>query len=497
MSQRRKTMNHVTVTMYWAFRYVLFLTSILTCSVLSAAQHKKGEQPNILFLFADDLTYEAIRAFGHTDIDTPNIDRLVGSGTTFSHAYNMGSWSGAVCVASRTMLITGRSVWDANGVYKTTDKEREAGVLWPQLLSQAGYRTFMTGKWHIRTDAEKCFDVARHVRPGMPNSVESAYNRPPAQGKDPWSPTDTSLGGFWEGGRHWSAVTADDAIEFLGVAKNEERPAFFYVAFNAPHDPRQSPQEFLDRYPLERIAIPQPFLPEYPYAEEIGAGKRLRDERLAPFPRTEQAVAVHRREYYAIMTHLDAQIGRILKALDASGKADNTWIFFTADHGLSVGHHGLVGKQNQYDHSIRVPFVVVGPGVPKGVTDTAPIYLQDVMPTTLELAGARKPEHVFFKSLLSRLGQTKPDASSKPYASIYGSYLELQRSITHDGWKLIIYPDAKVLRLYHVQDDPHEMVDLAGQPEYADQMIELFDRFVALQQDLQDPVDVTSLRPSK
>ena len=122
MSQRRKTMNDVTVTMYWAFRYVLFLTSILTCSVLPAAQHKQGEQPNILFLFADDLTYEAIRAFGHTDIDTPNIDRLVGSGTTFSHAYNMGSWSGAVCVASRTMLITGRSVWDANGVYKTTDK---------------------------------------------------------------------------------------------------------------------------------------------------------------------------------------------------------------------------------------------------------------------------------------------------------------------------------------------------------------------------------------
>ena len=78
MSQRRKTMNHVTVTMYWAFRYVLFLASILTCSVLPAAQHKKGEQPNILFLFADDLTYEAIRAFGHTDIDTPNIDRLVG-----------------------------------------------------------------------------------------------------------------------------------------------------------------------------------------------------------------------------------------------------------------------------------------------------------------------------------------------------------------------------------------------------------------------------------
>lgn len=483
--------------MYRASVSAIFLTSILTGGVLLAAELETSKQPNILFLFADDLTYEAIRAFGHTDIDTPNIDRLVDRGTTFSHAYNMGSWSGAVCVASRTMLITGRSVWDANDIYKTTDKERQAGVLWPQLLSQAGYRTFMTGKWHIRTDADKCFDIARHVRPGMPNTVESAYNRPPAQGKDLWSPTDTSLGGFWEDGRHWSAVTADDAIDFLGEAKAGEQPAFFYVAFNAPHDPRQSPQEFLDRYPIERIATAKPFLSEYPYAEEIGAGKKLRDEKLAPFPRTEQAVAVHRREYYAIITHLDAQIGRILKALDASGKAENTWIFFTADHGLSVGHHGLVGKQNQYDHSIRVPFVVVGPGVHKGVTDPTPIYLQDVMPTTLELAGAHQPEHIFFKSLLSRFGQTKSDASPKPYESIYGSYLTLQRSITHDGWKLIIYPNAKVLRLYHLQHDPHEMIDLAGQPDHAEQMTQLFDRFVALQRELKDSVDVTHLRPSK
>ena len=470
---------------------------IIASAIAYASCLHAAKKPNVLFIFADDQCYETIGQLGITDIETPNLDRLMKSGTSFTRAYNMGSWSGAVCVASRTMLITGRSVWDANDIYKTTDKERQAGVLWPQLLSQAGYRTFMTGKWHIRTDADKCFDIARHVRPGMPKSVESAYNRPPAQGKDPWSPTDMSLGGFWEGGRHWSAVTADDAIDFLGEAKAGEQPAFFYVAFNAPHDPRQSPQEFLDRYPIERITIPKPFLPEYPYAEEIGAGKQLRDEKLAPFPRTKQAVAVHRREYYAIMTHLDAQIGRILQALDASGKAENTWIFFTADHGLSVGHHGLVGKQNQYDHSIRVPFVVVGPGVPKGVTDPTPIYLQDVMPTTLELAGAQQPKHVFFKSLLSRLGQTKSDASSRPYESIYGSYLTLQRSITHDGWKLIIYPDAKVLRLYHLQHDPHETIDLAGQPDHAEQMTQLFDRFVQLQRELKDPIDVTHLRPSK
>lgn len=462
---------------------------------LGAQPSAAGTKPNVLFLFADDLTYEVIRAFGHTDIDTPNLDKLVARGTTFSHAYNMGSWSGAVCVASRTMLITGRSVWDANSIYNTTDEERRAGVLWPQLLKAAGYQTFMTGKWHIKTDAAKCFDVARHVRPGMPGTVEMAYNRPPAEGEDPWNPADTSLGGFWQGGRHWSEVTADDAIDFLRQASQQNPPAFFYIAFNAPHDPRQSPQEYLDRYPVERIALPEPFLPEYPHAAAMQAGRGLRDEKLAPFPRTERAVKVHRREYYAVMTHLDAQIGRILAALSASGQADNTWIFFTGDHGLAVGHHGLLGKQNQYDHSIRVPFIVAGPGVAAGVTDPTPIYLQDVMPTTLELAGAEQPDHVFFQSLLPRLTGVSVKPSAPPYEAIYGSYLQSQRSISHDGWKLIAYPKAKVLRLYHLVNDPDEAVDLAGRPEHAMRVASLFDRLVALQQELGDGLDLATLHP--
>lgn len=482
-------------------RLVAAVSTALLGSVLgpapataAAPADPAGSRPDILFLFADDFTYEAIRAFGHTDIDTPNLDRLAARGTTFSHAFNMGSWSGAVCVASRTMLITGRSVWDANRIYQATDAEREAGVLWPQLLGKAGYRTYMTGKWHIRTDAAKCFDVARHVRPGMPKDTPSAYSRPPAKGDDPWSPSDRSLGGFWEGGTHWSEVTANDAIDFLGDAAADEQPAFFYVAFNAPHDPRQSPQAFLDRYPVERIALPEPFLPEYPYAEAMGAGPGLRDEKLAPFPRTERAVKVHRREYYALISHLDAQIGRILDALEASGKADSTWIFFTADHGLAVGHHGLLGKQNPYDHSTRVPFIVAGPGVPAAATDATPIYLQDVMATTLELAGADKPEHVFYTSLLPRLGPA--DAPPRrPYASIYGSYLDRQRSITHDGWKLIVYPTAKVVRLYHLADDPQETVDLAAMPAHANRLSDLFVRLVALQQQLGDTVDLAALKP--
>src|SRR5436190_12914346 len=125
-------------------RFLLLLALLVCVPVATLGQQK----PNILFLFADDFCYEALGYLGHTDIETPNLDRLAARGTTFTHAYNMGSFSGAVCVASRAMLISGRSVWRANAIYNTMDQEREAGRLWPQNLKAAGYDTYMTGKWH-------------------------------------------------------------------------------------------------------------------------------------------------------------------------------------------------------------------------------------------------------------------------------------------------------------------------------------------------------------
>lgn len=441
------------------------------------------DRPNILFLFADDFTYEAISAFGHTDIETPNLDRLVARGTTFTHAYNMGSWSGAVCVASRNMLLTGRSVWRAEKIAKSTDAECAAGRLWPQLLKSAGYDTYMTGKWHIQAKAELTFDVARHVRPGMPATLESSYDRPRPDKADTWSASDKSLGGFWDGGKHWSEVGADDAIEFIEMAKQKTNPFFMYVAFNAPHDPRQSPQAFLDKYPLDRIKVPASFLSLYPHKDAIGCGPDLRDEKLAPFPRTEHAIQVHRREYYALITHLDQQIGRILASLEKSGKADNTWIFFTADHGLAVGNHGLVGKQNMYDHSIRVPFIAVGPSAKPSQKISAPIYLQDVMATSLDLAKVPKPSSVEFHSLMSLL---RNERSESPYSAIYGAYLQLQRCIVYKNWKLIVYPKAKVVRMYDLKNDPLEMRDVASEPANAELRKELFAKLVELQGTLGD-----------
>lgn len=452
-----------------------------------------GAPPNILFLFADDQSYEMVAALSGMDIDTPNLDRLTRNGTVFTHAYNMGSWSGAVCIASRTMLNTGRYLWKAQAVYDHSEAERQAGRWWSEYMKGAGYDTYLTGKWHVRADAAMAFDFLSHVRPGMPNQTPAGYHRPPPPGQpDPWSPSDPSFGGYWERGEHWSEVAADDAVNFLRLAGERDRPFFMYVAFNAPHDPRQSPQEYLDRYPLDRVKVPENFLPEYPYKDAMGCGENLRDESLAPFPRTPRAIQVHRREYAAIVSHLDFQIGRILEALRQSPHADNTWIFFTADHGLAVGHHGLMGKQNQYDHSVRVPFIVAGPGVPRGARIPAPIYLQDVMPTVLELAGVQHPEHVDFHSLLPLLnGQS----DQSPYPAIYGAYLDRQRMITAEGHKLILYPTIAKARLYDLNADPLEQIDLAESPGQRELMRRLFTNLLELQSSTGDTLDLVSAFP--
>ena len=271
------------------------------------------------------------------------------------------AWQADIC-STRVDLFGTREI-----ASKNAEQERSAGRWWSEYMKKAGYTTYMTGKWHVRADAEKCFDVVRNLRGGMPNQTPEGYNRPLPNQPDPWSPFDPKFEGFWKGGKHWSEVVADDALFFFEQARKHqsENPFFAYVAFNAPHDPRQAPKDFIDRYPLDRIKIPQSFLPMYPFKEAIKCPHSLRDERLAPMPRTKHSIKVNRQEYYAIISHMDEQIGRILKGLEDSEMKENTYIFFTADHGLGVGHHGLLGKQNLYEHSTRVPFIVSGPGIPK------------------------------------------------------------------------------------------------------------------------------------
>jgi len=491
--------------MNYFFHFILLILSFSLC----CSEKNVNTRHNILFIFADDLSYEAIGGLGHPLVKTPNIDRLIKKGTTYSHAYNMGGWNGAICVASRAMLISGRSIWRAQEMaQKWRDQDSLAFTqTWPKLMESAGYDTYMTGKWHVQAKAGSIFQTAANIRPGMPGHLydfqkvnkyieeqgynpktwsdvmPAGYNRPLSENDNSWSPTDSSFGGFWEGGIHWSEVIANDALGFMDSAQKSSHPFFMYLAFNAPHDHRQSPQKYIDMYPLESIDIPENWLEEYPYKDSIGCSPSLRDEALAPFPRTSLAIKTHLQEYYAIISHMDDQIGKILEKLSISENAENTYIIFTADHGLSVGHHGLIGKQNMYDHSMRVPFTISGPGIPQGKVSPSEIYLQDAMATSLEIAGVEKPDFIDFKSLMNDIKGIDNQASRDP---ILGYYTNDQRMIRKNGFKLIVYPRVPKLRLFLIDDDPLEMNDLSNEKEHESIIKEMLDELILSQKEMGD-----------
>jgi len=479
---------------------LLLAISFNSCTTLDERMEGDG-MPNFLFILADDQAYNTVHALGNPYIETPNLDRLVREGFTFTHAFNQGSWSGAVCVVSRAMLNSGRYIYHARN-------DIDSVRLWGETLGSFGYITFLTGKWHNgENTALRSFQQARSIGKGMfetkGGSSGPGYRRPNPDQPD-WSPSDTSLQGHWspdvldivytEGGKamsepyvvrqHTSELYADQAIEFLEAHTQSEvsHPFFAYVAFNAPHDPRQSPDSYVAQYPLEDIHLPNNFAAEHPFDQ--GQRYTLRDEILAPFPRTPAVVKTHLQEYYAIITHMDYQIGRILDALEASGETDNTYIIFTADHGLAVGSHGLMGKQNPYEHSIRVPFIISGPDIPHGEQSNELIYLQSIYPTTCELAGIPIPEHVEFPSLLPLLKGNSEQTSM--HEAIFGSYLDFQRLIRTRDYKLVYYPVVDTLQLFDMQQDTEELHNLAYQVQYRDTVKRLYSKLLDLQTEVGD-----------
>lgn len=443
------------------------------------------EQPNILFLLTDDQTYDSINALGNKDIRTPNMDRLANRGVSFSACYNMGGWHGAICVASRTMLNTGRSLWRARDIEEHLGEPANVEQMWPVLMRKAGYRTMITGKWHVKgPKPSQLFDVARHIRPGMPSSVESAYERPVEGEPDMWQPWDKRNGGYWQGGRHWTAVAVDDVISYLEGSVTNKEPFFIYAAFNAPHDPRQSPEEFVKKYPPEKILLPPNVAPTNPHKDDIGCEHSLRDERLAPDPRTEYALRVHRSEYYALISHLDSELGRLFDVLERTGRDKDTIVFFTSDHGLSLGQHGFMGKQNMFEHSLRAPLLVAGPGIPVGKRIETPVYVQDIVPTVLGLAGAEVPKHIDFKTLLPLL----KGESEKHHECVYAAYMQLQRMVRVGDMKLIWYPKVEVYLLFDLANDPFELKNLAADAEYAEVLVKLKSTLVSEMARVGDPL---------
>lgn len=418
----------------------------------AAAAHAAGlsassRRPNLLFLLADDQRADTIGALGNPHIKTPNIDSLVASGVTFRNNYIFGGNSGAVCVPSRAMLMSGKT-W-----FRIDTAGLQNEQLFPEVLAENGYETFATGKWHNRQASWlRCFQRGKAVLFGG----MADHTAVPVRDLDP----DGKLSPERIGEKFSSELFADAAIEFL---KNHDRnrPFLAYVAFTAPHDPRNPPLSYRQAYYRNRPPLPPNFLPQLPF--DNGAMRGGRDENLAPWPRTEAVIRGQLAEYYGLITHLDEQIGRILAELRRSGELDRTIIIYAADNGLALGSHGLLGKQNVFEHSMRVPLIIAGPGIPKGKTATAFTYLLDLFPTICDLTRVRCPAGLDGESLRPLWEGKK----TRIRDSVFLPYMQTQRAVRDERWKLIAYPEIGHLQLFDLQKDPHETRNLIDRPEYA------------------------------
>ena len=439
--------------------YILGLFLLLFhCAAFGA---EKQSKPNILFLFTDDHRFSSVSALGIEKIKTPGIDKLAERGMVFSNTHIMGSLSGAVCMPSRAMLMTGKYLFHLNrdgAVLPETDKTL------PETLKNNGYNTFGTGKWHNgRESFARSFSHGGKIFFGG----MSDHLKVPVNDFDPTG--EYSKKEQYIEKKFSSELFADATINFI-EGYSDDKPFFAFVSFTAPHDPRMAPKDYLDLYPNDEMELPENYKPKHPFdnGEII-----IRDELLAPFPRTEEVIRQEIAGYYAMVSHVDNQINKIITALEASGKAENTIIIFAGDNGLAVGQHGLIGKQNLYEHSVRVPLIFSGLGIRPGTSESL-CYLSDIYPTICELAGINIPESVETKSLKKYMESEKVQGDA--YESVFFAYKNFQRGVkTKDGWKLISYlvNGKKKTQLFNVLDDPWELKNLASDPKYANKIVEL------------------------
>jgi arylsulfatase A-like enzyme len=288
-------------------------------------------------------------------------------------------------------------------------------------------------------------------------------------------------------GTHSVQLFADQAIEFLKPQKGD-KPFLAYVAFNCPHDPRVAPSSYHAKYNANKPPLPANFLPQHPFNN---GALVLRDEKLAPWPRTPEVVRQHLADYYSAITFLDDQVGRILDALKANGQYEKTIIVFSSDHGLAIGSHGLFGKQNLYDHSMHAPLIFVGPGIPQGRRSDALCYLLDIFPTLGDLTGVPGPDGTEGKSLRPVM----TGKASKVRDSLFTAYAKVQRAVRDDRWKLIVYPQVNKIQLFDLQNDPAEMKDLATDAARVSEVKRLTALLKDWQQQLGDSQPLTTDKP--
>ena len=450
--------------------------------------------PNFLFIITDDQDTYSIGAYRRTEpaepghdgqpyvIDTPNIDRLANEGMMFHQARIMGSWIGAVCVASRTSIMTGRNTWRAKADY---DGAGFAANTLPGVFNRgvrsglpalpyATYRTCKSGNSYPTANLE--FSIVNDV---------------------------TKRGNTDNNGSEWHADRSIDHINHWQTNHRADgKPFLMFLGFSHPHDARNArdaanPPDLAARYqsfnttnpvaiPLNPLAPPLPFnhlsctpatYPAHPFNHgHLG----VRDENTAEGVGQYRTEAVIRNEIgrnLACVDWIDRQLGRVLAKLEdpdgdgdkSDSVLDNTYIVFTSDHGIAIGRHGLMGKQNLYEHSWRVPYIVRGPGIAAGTQTDALVYLHDTFPTFCDLAGLSQPSTIGEndgRSFRKVLEGSSPTARETIYGVYTGGDKPGMRALTDGRFKLVKYDVAnnavQVTQLFDLEQNPFELLPEHG-----------------------------------
>jgi len=439
-------------------------------------------RPNVLFVIADDQRSDTIAALGNQHISTPTLDTLVSGGCAFTRARNMGAQVGAVCIAARAMIHTGRSLFRAPH-QPPASMPTMAGT-----FRAAGYHTFGCGKWHNGTRPfVRGFASGGNIFFGGMNANQYRCRVHDFDPTGAYAPDKEKSASKFS-----SELYADAAVEFLTGYK-EATPFFAYLAFTSPHDPRTPPGEFSTMYGPASIPLPDNFLPEHPFDN---GDMRIRDEMLAPFPRTPADTQKQLADYYGMVGSQDQQLSRVVQALQNSGRADNTVIVYTGDHGLAIGSHGLFGKQNVYEHSVGVPLIFHGPGVAAGARFDPLVYGFDIFPTLCQLTGVDPPPNIEGHSLLDVMrgkAQGVRDAAFHAYIrpSLKGSRPHVQHAVNDGRWKFIRYDvDGQQTRqLFDLQHDPFEMHNRVQDSAAMSDLYRLEKRLTQMQNDLDEPFE--------
>ncbi len=450
-----------------------FLCALATVGVALAAAAK----PNVLFIAVDDMNND-LGCYGSKIVKSPNIDALAKRGVLFDRAYCQFP----LCSPSRSSIMTGLRP-DATRVFNLQYHFRQGlpeVVTMSQMFMRNGYYAARVGKiYHYGNPGDigtsGLDDPASWKEFVNPAGMDKTTLEPDVTNFTPQRGLGSAMAFLSDGkGRdeeHTDGKVATEAIRLLEQHKSE--PFFLAVGFYRPHTPYIAPKKYFDLYPLEKISVPE--MPKG-FVETVPAAALSATKPWPNFGVTPEQARLTKQAYYAAISFVDAQIGRVVDALDRLGLRENTIIVFWSDHGYQLGEHGLWMKQSCFEESARVPFIVVAPGVKSstpGKPSLRPVELIDVYPTLADLAGLTPPANLPGASLRPLLAKSDAPWNRPAFTQVERGGFP-GRSVRTARWRYTEWDEGKQgTELYDHETDPKEMKNLAADPGQAAVIAEL------------------------